>query len=154
MASTFVVQRSAEIAAPAGVLHGLVDDFRQWTRWSPWEGLDENLRREYSGPDHGVGAGYSWQGNRKAGAGRMEIVASTPEQIDLHLEFTRPFKAVNPTSFRFEPIEGGTRVTWTMTGTQHLMMRLFSVVMPMDKMVGGDFERGLAGLDRAAHEAG
>ncbi len=154
MASTFTVQRTAEIAAPAAVLHDLVDDFHQWRQWSPWEGLDDSLHREYGGAERGVGATYAWRGNRKAGEGRMEIVGSTPEQIDVRLEFLKPFKAVNPTTFRFDPVAGGTRVTWTMTGTQNLMMRLFSVVMPMDKLVGGDFEKGLAGLAEAAGEAG
>ncbi len=89
------VSRSTTIAADPALVHGLVNDFHEWTAWSPWEGVDDDLERTYSGADSGVGAHYAWRGNRKAGEGSMEIVATTPEQIDLVLTFLKPYKATN-----------------------------------------------------------
>ncbi|WP_125611701.1 SRPBCC family protein [Specibacter cremeus] len=149
--STFSVTRNVLIPAPAGAVYRLVIDFHEWTKWSPWENLDSTMKREYSGSESGVGARYSWNGNRKAGSGTMEIAGvSEPDRIDIRLEFTRPMKAVNPTTFTFVPEGDGTRVTWTMTGESKGIGRVFAMFMNMDKMVGGDFEKGLAALSAAA----
>lgn len=59
------------IAAPAAAIYPLIADFHEWTRWSPWEGLDADLNLSYSGPDGEVGASYAWKGNRKAGQENM-----------------------------------------------------------------------------------
>lgn len=105
------------------------------------------MQRSYSGPVEGVGASYTWKGNGKAGAGTMEIVeAVEPSRIALRLEFTKPMKAVNPTTFTFVPDGHGTTVTWTMTGENKGVGRVFALFMNMDKLVGGDFEKGLAQL--------
>lgn len=125
----------------------MVASFREWLHWSPWESVDPSMQRTYSGPVEGVGAKYAWKGNRKAGAGTMEILeAAEPSRIHLRLEFIKPMKAVNPTTFSFTPEGGGTRVTWTMTGENKGLSRVFMLFMNMDKMVGGDFEKGLAQL--------
>lgn len=148
--STYTVTRSALIQAPAPDIFPLVSNFHEWTKWSPWETVDPNLERSYSGNEAGVGAKYSWSGNRKAGAGTMEIVESVePSRIKIRLEFTKPFKAVNPTSFTFVPEGNATRVTWTMSGENKGMAKLFSLVMNMDKLVGNDFEKGLSALSAA-----
>lgn len=148
--STYSVTRSATIPAPASAIFPYVNSFQEWTKWSPWESVDNNLQRTYSGADSGVGAKYAWTGNRKAGAGTMEIIQSDePGSINVRLEFTKPFKAVNPTSFTFTPDGSGTRVTWTMTGENTGFGKVFALFMNMDKMVGGDFEKGLASLAAA-----
>lgn len=148
--STYSVTRSATIPAPASAIFPYVNSFQEWTKWSPWESVDNNLQRTYSGADSGVGAKYAWTGNRKAGAGTMEIIQSDePGSINVRLEFTKPFKAVNPTSFTFTPDGSGTRVTWTMTGENTGIGKVFALFMNMDKMVGGDFEKGLASLAAA-----
>ncbi len=145
--STFSVSRSAVIPAPAAEIYARVVSFREWINWSPWEGIDPSMQRTYSGPVEGMGATYSWKGNGKAGAGTMEILeAVEPTKIHLRLEFTKPMKAVNPTTFTFEPVADGTRVTWTMTGENKGLGRVFMLFMNMDKLVGGDFEKGLAQL--------
>jgi hypothetical protein len=109
------------------------------------------MERHYSGSDAGVGAKYAWSGNRKAGTGNMEIVESTaPRLIRVRLEFTKPFKAVNPTSFTLTPMDGGTQVKWTMTGENKGVAKVFALFMNMDKLVGGDFEKGLQQLSVAA----
>lgn len=149
--STYEVTRSALIPAPAEDVFPLVNSFLEWTKWSPWENVDPELNRSYSGSEAGVGATYAWSGNRKAGSGTMEIVESDfPRSIKVRLEFTKPFKAVNPTTFTFTPADGGTQVTWRMTGENKGLAKIFAMIVNMDKMVGGDFERGLAALSAAA----
>ncbi|WP_018773226.1 SRPBCC family protein [Arthrobacter sp. 131MFCol6.1] len=145
--STYEVTRSAVIPAPAEDIFPLVNSFREWTKWSPWESVDPAMERSYSGNESGVGAKYAWSGNRKAGSGTMEIVdTAEPRNIKIRLEFTKPFKAVNPTSFTFTPSGDGTQVTWTMTGENKGIGKVFALFMNMDKMVGADFEKGLASL--------
>ena len=148
--STYSVTRSALIPAPAQDVFPLVNNFHEWTKWSPWEAVDPNMNRTYSGAESGVGAKYAWNGNRKAGSGNMEIVGSQePDNVNIRLEFTKPFAAVNPTTFTFVPEGTGTRVTWTMTGEHKGIGKVFGLFMNMDKMVGGDFEKGLAALAAA-----
>jgi hypothetical protein len=147
----FEVVRSTTIAAPAERLHGLIDDFRAWRAWSPWEDLDPALRRDYSGAESGVGARYAWEGNRKAGKGSMEIVGSTPERIEIRLSFERPWRATNPVVFTLAPAaDGATEVTWRMSGTNRGFAALFSKLLSMDRMLGKDFEKGLARMKAAA----
>jgi hypothetical protein len=150
--ATFTVSRSALIPAPASAVFPLVNDFHEWTAWSPWEAMDPNLSRSYSGPASGVGAKYEWSGNGRVGSGNMEIVGSEePSRIQIRLEFTKPFKSVNPTLFTFVPEGHTTRVTWAMTGeNKTLMSKLFALFMNMDKVVGKDFEKGLASLGTEA----
>ncbi|MDF2050456.1 SRPBCC family protein [Arthrobacter sp. Cr_A7] len=148
--STYEVRRSAVIPASAEEIFPLVNSFHEWTAWSPWENVDPGMSRRYFGADSGVGAGYEWSGNRKAGSGTMEIVESVPSrEIKVRLQFTKPFKALNPTSFTFTPAPGGTEVTWRMTGENKGPAKLFALFMNMDKLVGSDFERGLKSLSSA-----
>jgi hypothetical protein len=148
---SFEVVRSTTIAAPPERVHGLIDDFHAWRAWSPWEDVDPDLRRDYSGPESGVGAKYAWEGNRKAGKGNMEIVSSTPERVGVRLQFEKPFKSTNDVAFELTPSDGtATDVTWRMTGATKGMAALFSKVVSMDRMVGKDFEKGLAQLKAAA----
>ncbi|MDQ0676008.1 ribosome-associated toxin RatA of RatAB toxin-antitoxin module [Pseudarthrobacter siccitolerans] len=148
--STYEVRRSAVIPAPAEDVFPLVNSFHEWTAWSPWETVDPGMSRRYFGSESGVGAGYEWSGNRKAGSGTMEIVESVPSrEIKVRLQFTKPFKALNPTSFTFTPAPGGTEVSWVMTGENKGAAKLFALFMNMDKLVGSDFERGLKSLSAA-----
>jgi len=151
--SGYTVERNITVNAPSHRVHGLVDDFHNWTRWSPWEDLDPHLERSYSGPDKGVGAHYDWAGNRKAGSGAMEITGSTPERIDITVAFLKPFKTTNRTRLSFEPSGSGTKVKWVMTGEQKGLMGLFGKVISMDRLIGGDFEKGLAQLKAVAEES-
>jgi uncharacterized protein YndB with AHSA1/START domain len=158
MSSTYTVERSRTIDAPADRVYQLVANFEQWTRWSPWEDADPAMERRYSGAESGVGAVYSWAGNRKAGSGRMEITrADDPRLVEIALQFEKPFKSSNLTVFTIDPIGGAdavdsgqSRVTWRMTGPRPLLLKLLSPVMNMEKLVGKDFDRG---LDRLAEVA-
>jgi polyketide cyclase/dehydrase/lipid transport protein len=150
----FEVVRSTTVAAPPQRVHGLIDDFHAWRAWSPWEDVDPDLQREYSGADSGVGARYAWEGNRKAGKGNMEIVESTPERVGVRLSFEKPWKATNDVTFTLAPSGAeATDVTWRMTGETTGMAALFSKVVGMDRLVGKDFEKGLARL-KATAESG
>jgi hypothetical protein len=143
----FSLSRSTTIQAPPDRIHALVDDFREWQKWSPWEGVDPDLDREYSGPDHGVGSTYHWSGNKKAGEGEMAITESTPTSVVADLEFLKPFKATNVMSFALAPTGESTDVTWTITGRRNVVMSLMGKLF-FDKSIGKDFERGLAALKR------
>jgi len=147
----YEVTRSETIAAPPALVHGFIDDFHRWPTWSPWEEIDPSMKREYSGPQAGVGARYAWEGNRKAGKGNMEIVDSQPERVEVRLIFEKPFKGDNQVVFDLKPQDGGaTDLTWTMHGSNKGMASLFTRVFGMDRMVGKDFEKGLARLKNAA----
>ncbi|ONM47158.1 SRPBCC family protein [Nocardia donostiensis] len=149
----FEVVRQITIAAEPARVHGLINDFHNWAQWSPWEDLDPELRRMYSGPDTGTGARYAWEGNRKAGSGTMEITSSSDREIRVRVSFERPWRATNTATFTLNPATtGGTDVVWRMNGEQTGVMALLGRVMPMDRLVGKDFEKGLARL-RAAAEA-
>lgn len=149
--SEFRVVRTTTINAPPAKVFGYLNDFHKWTAWSPWEKMDPDLQRTYSGPTSGVGTAYAWEGNNKVGQGRMEIVESqSASKVSLRLEFLKPFKAVNSTDFILEPVANGTKLTWDMHGPNQCMGRMMSVFIDMDKMVGKDFETGLANLKQAA----
>lgn len=152
--SKYTVTRSTTIAATPDRVYDELADFRNWQRWSPWEDLDPDLRRTYSGAESGTGSVYAWSGNRKAGQGRMEMTeAVRPSRVAIDLAFEKPWKARNDTGFVITPDGAGSRVTWTMTGDKTLMTRVLGLFTSMDKMVGRDFEKGLARLKTVA-EAG
>ena len=141
------MERSRTIAAPPARIADELIDFRRWAGWSPWEDADRGMSREYSGVSSGVGARYAWSGNRRAGAGSMEIVAVDDAGVELRLVFSRPMAADNRVRFDLVGDGAGTRVTWSMSGETSGLAGLFSRSAPMDRLGGGDFERGLERLD-------
>jgi hypothetical protein len=151
---SFAVQRSITIAAPADRVHGLIDDFKRWSDWSPWEKIDPALKRTHSGAASGKGAVYEWAGNKDVGSGRMEITDSSPaSKVVIKLDFLQPFEAHNITEFTLAPQGGGTQVTWKMHGPAPFVTKLMQVFVSMDKMVGKDFETGLANMKAAAEKS-
>ena len=145
--AAFRIQRSANIDAPAEVVFANLNDFHAWPQWSPWAKLDPNMKTTYSGSASGPGASYSWAGDSKVGEGKMTIKESKPNQsVTIDLEFIAPMKAQNLAVFTLKPAGQGVNVDWTMTGENGFMGKAFSMVMDMDKMVGDDFQKGLASL--------
>jgi hypothetical protein len=143
----FRVERSMAISAPPAAVFAEVNDFRQWQLWSPFVEYDRDMTTTYTGAAKGEGAEYTWSGNSKAGQGRMTIIESRlDELVRIRLEFTKPFVATNTAEFIFDSDEGRTIVTWAMLGKNDFMFKAMHTVMNMDKMVGRDFERGLAKL--------
>jgi len=151
----FRIERAITIDAPPERIFPLINDYRTWALWSPWEKKDPGMQRTHSGADTGVGAVYEWSGNRDVGSGRMEIIQSVPDsRIAIDLHFMTPFEARNTTEFVLEPRDGSTVVTWAMYGPSPFISKLMGLFMSMDTMVGGDFEAGLASLKKQAEQDG
>jgi uncharacterized protein YndB with AHSA1/START domain len=150
--SHFQIVRSTTIAASPEALFAEVNDLHRWPAWSPYEKLDPAMKRSFEGAPAGVGAIYAWDGNKEVGTGRMTIRESRPaELIRLKLEFYKPMAGVCEAEFSFKPELGGrTAVTWSMAGTNNYLAKIFCLFMNMDKMVGGQFEQGLANLKTLA----
>ena len=149
LGAALLMTHSAFAATPAHI-QPLIADLHAWQRWSPWEDLDPDLQRHYSGPEQGVGARYAWSGNKKAGKGTMEIVEAAPERVVVAVSFEKPMKSSSTSTFTLEPVGDTTRVTWTMTGEHSLFTRIAGPLGLFDRMIGKDFEKGLAALRSAA----
>lgn len=151
----FSVSRSLAITAPAETVFPLVNTLRQWEAWNPWGKLDPNAKMTYEGPPAGVGASYTWVGNSKVGEGRSTIVESKPtELVRFRLEFFKPMKATNTAEFTFKPDGAQTTVTWTMTGKNNFIGKMFHLLIDCDKMCGDQFEKGLTSMKALAEGAG
>jgi hypothetical protein len=149
--AAYHVERSATIAAPAAAVFGHVNDFHQWDAWSPWAKIDPNMKTTFEGPAAGPGAIYTWAGNSDVGEGRMTLTESRPgELVGIKLEFIKPFASTCATAFTFKPQGDQTAVLWTMDGENNFIAKAFCLFMNMDKMIGGDFEKGLAQLKTVA----
>ena len=145
------VQRAASIKAPPEKIFPLINDLRRWTAWSPYEKKDPALKRIHGGAPDGKGAVYEWEGNKEVGKGRMEITDSAPPLKDtIKLDFIKPFEGHNIAEFTLEPRGDATNVTWTMHGPMPFVSKLMSVFINLDRMIGADFEAGLANLKAAA----
>ena len=150
---TFSVSRSIAINAKAETVHGFINDFNQWSIWSPWEKLDPEMKRTFSGPTSGPGAVYEWQGNSKVGKGRMEILEASADHVGIALSFEKPFRADNIAEFSLAPAAGATDVTWSMRGPRPFASKLIGIFINMDNLVGRDFERGLQNLKSVSEHA-
>lgn len=149
----FVVQRTLSIHAAPEKIYPFIADFHRWTLWSPYEKLDPALQRTYSGAASSKGAVYEWSGNKKAGKGRMEITAANePNDIVIQLDFIEPFATRNTAEFTLTPNGESTTVTWAMRGPSPFIAKIMQVFFDMDKMVGPDFETGLANLQAIAKQ--
>jgi uncharacterized protein YndB with AHSA1/START domain len=153
--AAFRVERSASVSAPPSAVYAQLADFHQWPAWSPWEHIDPAMTKSLSGAESGTGAVYEWNGNDKVGQGRMTITDAEPDRkVAIKLEFMKPFQATNVTTFDLVPSSDGTKVTWAMEGRNNFVAKAMCIFMPMDKMVGGDFEKGLASLKQVAEHGG
>lgn len=148
----FRVQRSIVIKAPPEKVMAVVADLRGWTAWSPYEKKDPAMKRAYAGAPAGKGATYEWDGNKDVGHGRMEILEAGPSKVLIKLDFITPFEAHNTAEFTAVPRGDGTNVTWAMYGPSPYVAKVMQTVMDMDKMIGTDFEAGLASLKTVAEK--
>lgn len=143
----FRITRSATLAAPSHEVFAQINNFHNWEAWSPWARLDPNAVYVYEGPTEGEGAKLSWSGNSEVGQGSNTLIESIPNKlIRIRLDFLKPFKATHTAEFSLEPEGGETRVTWSMYGRNNFAGKAVSLLMNCDKMVGGQFEQGLANL--------
>lgn len=145
---TFRIARSAVMEAPPELIYPLVNDLHEWPRWSPWSRLDPQQKVTYDGSPLGAGAIMSWAGDRKVGSGKMKIAESSQnERVRIKIQFIKPMKAINDVQFDFKPLgETRTEVVWTMSGRNEFTGKAMHAFFNMDKMVGGQFEQGLANL--------
>ncbi|MEY4882553.1 MAG: hypothetical protein RIS34_407 [Pseudomonadota bacterium] len=150
---SFRVQRQTSITAPPDKIFALVNDFHNWASWSPWEKLDPEMKRSFSGTPSGKGTVYEWAGTGKVGAGRMEILdAPPPSKVVIKLDFLKPFEGHNTAEFTLQPQGDATQLTWVMYGPAPFISKLMGVFFNMDKLIGTDFETGLANLKRVAEK--
>jgi uncharacterized protein YndB with AHSA1/START domain len=148
---TFEIRRSVSITAPPERIFPLIADFHRWSAWSPFEKLDPAMTRTFGGAASGKGAAYVWDGNRKAGQGRMEIIDAVPASgVTIAIDFMRPFKASNVVDFTLERQGDATTVTWAMRGSVPYPAKIMHLVANVDRMLGRDFDTGLAKLKRLA----
>ena len=152
--ATYHVERSISTAAPPPAVFGVLDDLHRFREWSPWEKLDPKMKVTYAGPETGVGSSYAWEGNSEAGSGRMTITETTPpNELILKLEFLKPFESTCALHYKIAPENEGSRVTWSMDGNNNFVGKVMCLFGSMDKMMGGDFERGLASLKQVTETA-
>jgi hypothetical protein len=150
----FRIARSIGIAAPGEVVFLQVNDFHHWDAWSPWAKVDPNMKKTYAGAEAGTGAVYSWVGNKKVGEGRMTLTQSRPnEWVGIRIEFLKPFVATNHIEFTFKPVGDQILVTWAMSGHKNFMFKAAHLLMNMNKMVSGDFDKGLLQMKAVAESA-
>jgi len=141
----FRITRSATIAAPPADVFAQVNDFHHWEAWSPWAKLDPAAKNSFEGPSAGTGAIFKWSGNSQVGEGTMTMTESHPnDSIKITIDFARPMAGTNVAEFTFKPEGSQTVVTWSMTGRSNFVGKAFCLFVNMDKMVGGEFEKGLA----------
>ncbi|MBS1832554.1 MAG: SRPBCC family protein [Acidobacteria bacterium] len=152
---TYSVTRSITVAAPQGKVFELINDFHKWENWSPWAKIDPKMVTDYSGAPSGTGASYHWIGNDDVGEGRMTITSSEPiNKVVIDLNFIKPFESNAITTFQLANAPaGGTNVTWTMSGRHNFMSKAMAVFVSMDKMIGTDFDKGLAQMKALAESA-
>jgi uncharacterized protein YndB with AHSA1/START domain len=150
---TFRVQRATTIKAPPERVFPLINDFQRWDAWSPWEKKDPAMKRTFGTATSGKGAVYGWQGNKDVGQGRMEIAESVaPSNVTIKLDFVEPWEAHNIVEFTLHPQGETTNITWAMHGPMPYVSKLMSIFMDMDRMIGKDFEAGLANLKAVAEK--
>jgi len=151
---SYRVSRSSKMSAPPARVFEQINDFRQWEAWSPWAALDPDCRYTYAGPPSGVGSVFNWSGNNKVGEGTLTITESAPtSRVVVEQVFVRPFRGTSTAEFRVEPGTAQTQVTWSMSGRNNFIGRVFCMIMNMDKMLGKDFEKGLANMKAVVEAA-
>lgn len=150
----FRIARSITIAAPPEAIFPLIDDLRKFATWSPYDKKDPDMARAFSGPSHGTGQRYDWDGDSNVGKGWLVITSSSaPSRVDIDLNMLKPIEATNKVAFTLEPEGATTKVTWAMEGKSSLVAKVMHLFFNVEKMVGGDFEAGLASLKSAAEGA-
>jgi uncharacterized protein YndB with AHSA1/START domain len=152
--SEFRVARTTTIAAPAPVVFAQVNDFHKWEAWNPWGKIDPAMKASHEGPPAGVGAAYAWAGNSQVGEGRMTVTESQPnELVRIRLDFLKPMSGTSTAEFTLRPEGDQTAVVWSMTGHNNFLAKAFCLFVNMDKMIGDQFEKGLAQMKVAAEAA-
>lgn len=145
---SYSVERRREFDADVATLTSQLVDFHAWEKWSPWDAMDPNMKKEYSDPSFGVGAWYSWSGNEQVGKGKMSLTKIEPNRVTYHLQFIEPFESEADTIFELNERDGKTELVWRIEGKNGFVEKLFGLFLSFDAMIGKDFERGFDNLER------
>jgi uncharacterized protein YndB with AHSA1/START domain len=151
--NSFRVERKVVIKAPPEKIFPWLEDPKRTTEWSPWEKKDPAMKKTFSGPSKGVGAAYAWDGNKEIGAGRLELTeVVAPKKVVMNLDFIRPMEGHNVAAYTVTPVDGGSEVAWSISGPMPFLSKIMCVFKNMDKMIGKEFEAGLADLKTLAEK--
>lgn len=151
---SFRIERTATIKAPPEKIYPLIEDYRKWTSWSPWENKDPAMKRTYGGTASGKGATYAWDGNKDIGQGEMVISEATPpSHVVIAMHFIKPFDSRSTAEFILQPTGDSTDVTWAMHGPSPFMSKVIGIFFNMDTMIGKEFETGLTNLKGIAERS-
>ncbi|GLQ87782.1 SRPBCC family protein [Dyella flagellata] len=151
----FRIARSVAIDAPAEAIYPLINDLRRFNEWNPFAKGDPSLKVTYGASTEGKTGSYDWDSTGRGGKGRMQITDTLPaRRVTMSLQFEKPMKATNTVHFTLQPQGAATEVSWEMTGVSTYMQKLFGVCFNMDKMVGGEFDKGLTSLKAQAEGTG
>lgn len=150
----YKVARSTSIAAAPDAVFAHINDLHKFQAWSPWAKVDPNCQYTFEGPPTGAGSAFAWTGNSAVGAGKMTIVESRPhELVRAHLDFFKPFAGVGEAEYTVKREGAQTVATWTMTGKKIFITKAIGLFVSMDKMLGPQFEAGLANLKSIAESS-
>jgi carbon monoxide dehydrogenase subunit G len=148
--ATYQVERSASVAAPPAMVLAQLADPQRWSAWWPRDRLDPAVERRYGGPPSGPGASYYWSGNAAAGRGRLTVLASSPDKVELEFELDEPRHATSDFEFRLAPEGAGTRVTWLVTVDRGFLDKAIDLLGRRQKVTAAEVEQGLAQLEAEA----
>jgi len=145
---SYHVERSIVINAPKDVVFRQVVYWRNFAEWSPWAEQDSTMTVTIEGVDGQEGSKYIWQGDPKiTGSGEMTNTGVTPnEEITYDLHFITPWESYSQGYVRVSDVDDGVKASWGFSGDYPFPWNIMLLFMPMDKMIGPDFERGLASL--------
>ncbi len=142
----YTIEVTEHISAPIQSVYAVVSDFAQFDQWNPFPSMDPSTVSTVGDPSTGVGATYSYVGKR-IGNGKMAITAlESPSLVAIQMNFGAPSPSVAEVEYRLTEKNGGTDVTWFMTGKRGFMERLMTKVLKLDAMMSGHFADGLARL--------
>ena len=146
----YEVSRSIVIDKDLKEVFQFVKLIKNQDQWSPWKKKDPNMIQSFIGTDGEVGFVAKWKGNKAVGEGEQEIITIVEnEYIDAQLRFYKPWKSESIGHILVDRVdETQTIVTWGFSGINKFPMSIFMLFMNMDKMMGKDFEEGLAKLKK------
>ena len=147
------VERSIEIAAPDVFVLAEIMDFREWSKWVPRETLDPELKRTFSGSDAQPGSTYFWSGNDETGVGRVSMISSSAEKVELEVELEKPIDSTSDLVFTLAPEGAKTRVVWTISGEKNASGEALTLLGSSPQTLASEMEEGLANLKEIAEAA-
>lgn len=144
------VERTLVIKAKPEAVLAQVVNLRAWKNWGAWQERDPQMKLSYSEQATGIGSWSAWE-SKSEGNGRMTIMEQAPAKITYHLEFP-DFGMQSTGIIELQPADTGVRVVWSDTGDLGMnpLNRWFGLFL--DRMIGPDFERGLANMKKLAEK--